>query len=416
MMPFPLLSYIDPTTTSTLLYVLIGVGASAVYACRGLFYRVRDAILARGSGTSSGSDGQALVFYSEGKQYWPVFEPVLRALDERKTPYLYVSSDAEDPGLRHSAPGCTVKFVSPNLTPPYLNHLKADVVVMTTPQLDVLTIRRSKHVRHYVHLVHAPTDFFTYRKFAFDHFDTVMCAGPHQIKAARYLEKLRGYPPKQLLETGCTYYDGLVASAKGAGGDVPRPSQARPVVLVAPTWKPYGFLNRFGKKMIADLLAADEFDVIFRPHPQTAASFPEVLADISQTFSGHPHFTLDRAPNGAESMARADMMVSELSGIVFDYAFLQGKPTLIFNGEPDLRGFEAEDFDYPAWEIAVRPQIGGEFGIDDIPRIPDLVRSVLGSRSTRDLAAFRDRNIYNFGVAGPVAAEQLQTILANKQP
>ena len=51
----PILSYIDPTTTSTLLYVLIGVGASLAYACRGLFYRVRDALLARGSGASSGA-------------------------------------------------------------------------------------------------------------------------------------------------------------------------------------------------------------------------------------------------------------------------------------------------------------------------------------------------------------------------
>ena len=170
------------------------------------------------------------------------------------------------------------------------------------------------------------------------------------------------------------------------------------------------FLNRFGKQMIESLLAEGKWDVIFRPHPQTAVSFPEVLEDIRSTFGNREHFSLDTAPNGAESMDRADMMISELSGIVFDYAFTQGKPTLIFNGSPDLRGFEAEDFDCEMWEVAVRNQIGVEFGVEDIPEICSLVEKTL-QRSAGDLAAFRDANIYNFGKAGPVAAEQICEIL-----
>lgn len=401
-------AYIDPTTTSTLLYVLIGVAASVGYACRGFFYQLRDVLLSSKTGKTAADD--ELVFYSEGRQYWPVFEPVLRALDEKGVGYLYVSSDADDPGLKRTGEKVHTRYVSPNLTPPYLNHLKAKVVVMTTPQLDVLTIRRSKRVNHYVHLVHAPTDFTTYRKFAFDHFDTVMCAGPHQVKSARYLEELRGYPPKQLLETGCTYYDGLVKTLEERRRQMTPEPKPRPVVLVAPTWKPYGFLNRFGKQMVESLLAADKWDVIFRPHPQTAVSFPEVLDDMRRTFEGRAHFTLDTAPNGAASMDRADMMISELSGIVFDYAFTQGKPTLIFNGSPDLRGFEAEDFDCEMWEVAVRNQIGVEFGTEDIPGICALVEKTL-QRSAGDLASFRDANIYNFGKAGPVAAQQVIEIL-----
>ena len=403
-----LLAYIDPTTTSTLLYVLIGVAASVGYAFRGLFYRVKDLVLSSRAG--GGRTDDELVFYSEGRQYWPVFEPVLRALDEMGVGYLYVSSGADDPGLKHVGEKVHVRHVSPALAPMYLNHLKAKVVVMTTPQLDVLTIRRSKNVRHYVHLVHAPTDFTTYRKFAFDHFDSVMCAGPHQVKSARYLENLRGYPPKLLLETGCTYYDGLVeALAERRASAVPE-AKERPVVLVAPTWKPYGFLNRFGKRMIESLLAEDKWDVIFRPHPQTAVSFPEVLEDIRKTFEGRAHFTLDTSPNGAVSMDRADMMISELSGIVFDYAFTQGKPTLIFNGSPDLRGFEAEDFDCEMWEVKVRGQVGVEFGEEDIPDICGLVEKAL-QRTADDLVAFRDANIFNFGKAGPVAARQICEIL-----
>jgi hypothetical protein len=62
------------------------------------------------------------------------------------------------------------------------------------------------------------------------------------------------------------------------------------------------------------------------------------------------------------------------------------------------------------WEVAVRNQIGVEFGVEDIPEICSLVEKTL-QRSAGDLAAFRDANIYNFGKAGPVAAEQICEIL-----
>lgn len=408
-----LFAYIDPATTSALLYVVVGAVASLVYACRGWFYRIRDLILSRSTGKSS-ADGAPLVFYSEGRQYWPVFAPVLAELDKRGVVYLFITSDSSDPGLVSPPGNRLVRCVSQALTAPCLNHLRAKVVVMTTPQIDVLTLRRSPHVRHYVHLVHAPTDFFTYRKFAFDHFDTVMTAGPHQIRTARRLEEIRGYPPKKLLETGCTYYDGLMAeleSRKATGETHPHAPSDLPVLLVAPTWKPYGFLNRYGIRLLRTLLDTQKYRIIFRPHPQTAISFPEILEEVRKTFESHPLFELDVNPDGTASLDRADLMISELSGIVFDFAFTRGRPTLIYNGEPDLRGFEAEDLDIPMWELAVRSQVGTEFGTEDIPNLPVLVQDLLQNRDAKNLAAFRDENIYNFGHAGPVAAKQILEIL-----
>ena len=75
-----------------------------------------------------------------------------------------------------------------------------------------------------------------------------------------------------------------------------------------------------------------------------------------------------------------------------------------------VSGFEAEDFDCEMWEVSVRNQIGVEFGIEDIPNICSLVEKTL-QRSAGDLAVFRDANIYNFGKAGPVAAEQICGVL-----
>ena len=80
------------------------------------------------------------------------------------------------------------------------------------PGLDVLQIRRSKGVKHYVHLVHAITDIGTYKQFSFDYFDTILTSGEYQIRALRELEKLRGTKEKNLVRTGCTYMDLLDAN------------------------------------------------------------------------------------------------------------------------------------------------------------------------------------------------------------
>ena len=405
-------SYIDPTTTSTLLYVLIGVGATLAFALRGVFYRLRDAL----QQSKVKSDNRAygghndLVIYSEGRQYWSVFQTVIEELEAMGIASLYVSSDETDPGLAHKSDLTTTRYVSQTFTPAYLNNLRAEMVVMTTPQLQILTIKRSRHVKHYAHLVHAPTDLFTYRKFAFDYFDSVLCAGPHQIKSARFLEKKRNRSAKRLLETGVTYYDVMLrnlpenVAVEGEG--------RRPVVLLAPTWKPYGILNRFGADFIKKLLAAD-VSVIVRPHPQSFISFPELIGEIEQEFASNEAVIFDRAASGVESMAKSDMMISELSGIIYDYAFLYKKPVLIFDADPDLRGFEATDFDYPMWEIAVRDRVGRVITEADVANLDTHVKEVLADKSQRArIEELQRESIYNFGSAGKVAAQQIAEILA----
>ncbi|HPF94563.1 MAG TPA: hypothetical protein PLV65_11505, partial [Tenuifilaceae bacterium] len=170
--------YIDPASTSALLYIIIALVATIAFSLRGYFYRLKNLILGRGFKSSDELGGTEIVFYSEGKQYWNVFLPIIRALEKKEVPCAYLTSDKEDPGLSYHSDLYTSKFVGNlTMTSVYLNKLKAKFVGMTTPQLDVMMIRRSKRVQHYGHIVHAPIDVFTYRKFAFDYFDSVFCSG-----------------------------------------------------------------------------------------------------------------------------------------------------------------------------------------------------------------------------------------------
>ena len=103
-----------------------------------------------------------------------MFEPVISALNKRNINCAYYTSSSNDPALKSNYENLCVKFIGNEVSSiTLLNNMSIDIIIMTTPQLDVLQLKRSKRVKHYVHLMHSPIDALFYNKFAFDYFDAV---------------------------------------------------------------------------------------------------------------------------------------------------------------------------------------------------------------------------------------------------
>ena len=406
---YNILLYIDPASTSALLYIIIAVAASLAFALRGFFYKMKNLILGKGFKNSNEFDDIDIVFYSEGKQYWHIFSPIIKALEKKNIECVYLTSDQEDPGLEYKSEFLKTKYIGNlTMTSVYLNKLKAKFVGMTTPQLDVMMLRRSKNVQHYAHIVHAPIDVFTYRKFAFDYFDSVLCSGSHQIEGIKKLEEKRGTDPKLLLETGFTVYDVMLEDIK----KIPKSDTGRPIVLVAPTWKEYSIINRFGVDFFENLLKDDSYDIILRPHPQTYVSHTKLIAEIEDKYKNEPRITIDREPLGTISMAKADLMISDLSGVFWDFAFLYSKPVLLLKTDfESIEGFEGSELDYEMWEMRERSRVGQIFDEKDLPNISDITKELLDNPPLNQLEELRNSSVYNFGNAGETAANQILDIV-----
>lgn len=401
-------AYLDPAAGSAIVYIVISILGASFFAIKGLLIRFMSLMLVKIKKTDSNVESR-IVFYSEGKQYWNVFKPILEALSKKGVSARYLTSDKNDPGLKSEIKGVASKYIgSINLSAAYLASLDADFVGMTTPQLDVLTIKRSRKVKHYCHIVHAPIDMFTYRKFAFDYFDSVFCSGPHQIKTIRQLENIRGTHKKMLPEIGCTYYDMMLEKIKNAKG-LPKP---RPCILVAPTWKEYSLLHTYGKDFFHNLLLNSSYDVILRPHPQIYTSYPEVIKDIETEFSSHERFRVDRNSSGEEAMSLSDVLISDLSGIIWDYVYLFQKPVLIIQTPVNLDGFEGTEVQHPMWELESIPLVGSMVSDNEIDKIDQIVINAIDKNSSFDIATFRDTTVFNWGHAGEVAAEKVLEIVS----
>ena len=407
----PVYGYLDPGSGSMLVSMLVGLIATLLFFIKGIYYKVKSSILGiLGKAVDKDTVRQGLVFYSEGPQYWNTFKPIINELINRNVQCLYLTSSKEDPGLLYSSEYLQAKYIGVGTKAySYLTILEADVCVMTTPGLDVLQIKRSKWVNHYAYLMHAPTDIFTYKQYSFDYFDSILISGDHQSNSIRKLEELRRTPPKLLLKTGCLYYDEMATQLMEL--DRASHSDSQMTVLVAPTWGKNGLLSKFGVKILLPLLEK-HWQVILRPHPQSFISEKEMLHSLGEEINHHPALQWDdRKDGGTKSMAQADVMVSDLSGAVLDFAFVFEKPVITVRYEMTWAGLEGSDLSGEPWELTVLDTIGKQIDEKDLTSLPEVIKEEFSRNDRKEMIRqLRKNSIVNFACAADFAANELLRI------
>lgn len=399
--PSPAYAYLDPGTGSMLLSVCIGLLSAGYFMLMKLPSFVRS-VLFKASGRTA-QERKHIVIYGESANYWGTFRPLLEEFAKRNISVEYLTSTKDDPCFKAGLPDCiTCKYIGTgNAAYTALNFIKADVMVLTTPGVGVLQIRRSKGVDKYIHVIHALSDFHYYKLFSLDYYDAVICSGRYQADSARALEEVRGTTPKELPIAGCPYLDGIVKRKLEAGDTPPDPK----CVLVAPTWRPFSLLNRFGAA-VPKILADAGYTVILRPHPQSYISEVALIEKLEMELSGYPNITWDRNTDGFDSLNKASVLVSDFSGVVFDFSFVFLKPVItLFDDNQSPDGLEAFDIqNQPRWATDVLPEIGRTLTTPDIEILPQLVHQTLSEADWSErIRKLRDDNIANFGcAAGPV--------------
>lgn len=395
-------AYLDPGTGSMLLSVFVGLISGVYFVIRKLPSTLRS-LFFRLTGKTDALKHSTLTFYAESAAYWTTFRPILVALEKLGVQSSYLTSDEKDPVFASGLKCVHPRFIGKSNTAyTALGFLQTKVLVLTTPGIDVLQIRRSPGVGRYVHVVHAVGDIHTYKLFSFDYYDAVYCAGPGQVKSLRALEALRGTRPKELPQLGCPYLDGLVERARKAT------SPEEGTVIVAPTWGRNGLLTRTGA-MIPKMLAQAGFRVILRPHPQSFVSEPELMEQLAQELSPFDNVQWDRHPDGFASLSRAQLMVSDISGVIFDFAFVFLRPVVSVGAGPLKDGFEAWEIPHEAWEMSALDTLGKRILPGEENSVVDAVRSLLASedRAREKILSLREQNVVNFGEAGMPIAKAL---------
>jgi len=363
------LLYIDPGTGSALFSILFGAAMTVYFLGRALIIKLK--VFFSGGKASAASVDHPYVIYCEDKRYWNVFKPVLDEFENNKIKLLYLTSAKDDPVFASSYNFIKAEFIGEgNRAFARLNMLRAGICLMTTPGLDVYQLKRSKEVKHYSHIFHSTSDSTMYRLFGIDYFDSILLTGDYQAEDIRTLERRRNLPEKKLVTVGCTYLDIFAQKIK----NLPVEENHSFTVLVSPSWGPSALLTLYGEKLL-DPLAASGWRIIIRPHPQSKISEAAMLERLYSRYKDSKNIEWDYERENICSLNKADIMISDFSGIIFDYMFLRDKPVLYVNQDFDLRPYDADDIEHELWQFRTIKEAGIELKEEFFTRITEIIKN-----------------------------------------
>ena len=363
--------YIDPGTGSMLFTILIGVIGAAVYSLRMLVIKLRFRLT--GGKTKSGTEKLPFVIFSDDKRYWTVFEPICREMDRRGRDIVYMTASEDDPALKNPYPHVKAQFIGEgNKAFTRLNFLNAAIVLSTTPGLEVYQWKRAKDVQFYVHIPHAASDITMYRMFGIDYYDAVLLSGEYQVGQVRALEQLRELPEKELVKVGIPYMDEMAARLRAAG---PAPEHPR-TVLLAPSWGKSALFSIYGGKIIETLLKTG-YHVIVRPHPQSFKSETEMIEKLMAEYPASDQLEWNRDTDNFEVLRRSDILVSDFSGVIFDFTLIFDKPVIYTDPQFDVGLYDAWWLKEPLWTVSALPRLGCQLKPENMGDLKSLIDECL---------------------------------------
>jgi YidC/Oxa1 family membrane protein insertase len=357
----------------------------------------------------------SLVIYSEGGDYDSYFRPLLNALSTYKNLQLcYLSSDPTDPYLQEKSDNFSSFYIGKGTARTYLMRcLKADVVIMTMPDLDSFQIKRSPECKNYVYFHHSMVStHMVYRKSAFDHFDTMLCVGPHHMGEVRKWEKSQGLPAKKLLEHGYGPLDTIREISKFRGMPS-KDAMGKLNVLLAPSWGPEGVMETQAVEVVETLLEAGH-NVHVRPHPRTFQLARECLINLEKTFSDHPNFEMNRGISEFSALLEAHILISDWSGVAMEFAFGLERPVLFIDVPRKLNNPCYEDIDIVPIEVSYREKVGVVIApnrVNDIPKTLDIMYEKATDFQSQ-IQEFRNQNIYHIDKSAQVGANHIYNLLS----
>lgn len=371
--------------------ILIGLIGVARFVFKGLWVKLRF-FFSGGKHKDTSGKPLPLVVFSDDRRYWHVFEPVLRELDSRGLDCVYMTMSDDDPGLKQTGmKHVKAEYIGPgNKAFAKLNFLNATIVLSTTPGLDVYQWKRSKTAGYYIHIPHSPAEMTTYRMFGIDYYDALLLSGQFQADDTRELEKMRNLPAKELVLTGSPFMDEKMKKYNGRAVSQEKAGPGTRTVLLAPSWGKSSILNRYGADFIRDLLNTG-YHIIVRPHPQSFTSETELMERLMAEFPENEKLEWNRDTDNFDVLNRSDILISDFSGVIFDFSFIFDKPVICADTEFDASPYDAWWLKRQPWGLSVIPRLGARLTSENRNELKDLIDTCLEDDSyTRNRHEVRD--------------------------
>ena len=362
-----------------------------------------------------------LVIWSERSGFYKYFEALIDGLLERSNIVIhYITNDPDDAIFKKAEEEPRIKpyYIGQKKLVTLMMRMDADIVVMTTPDLQTQYIKRSL-VRKDVEYIYVPHDMMSvhmgFRKGSLDNFDTVFATGAHVEREIRATEKTYGLPEKTIVKFGYPLAEKLEASYEAQAEEKHEIKE----ILIAPSWQEDNLLDSCIDTLI-EKLSCDKYHLTVRPHPEYSKRYAEKLNALVEKYKDADEkrltFELDFTTN--KSIYSSDLLITDWSGIAYEFAFATKKPVLFVNTKMKVENPDWQEIGETPAEIYLRPQIGHALeksGLDEkvCGAVDDLITH---SAEYHDkINELKLSHLYSYGTNGAEGAKYILKRLSDIQ-
>ena len=116
-----------------------------------------------------------------------------------------------------------------------------------------------------------------------------------------------------------------------------------------------------------------------------------------------------------KSFDKADLMISDWSGVAFEFAFGLEKPVIFIDLPKKINNSDFELYKNIPIEVSLREKIGEVVAPDNLETLVDRIEHVFQREESfkKIIAQERDKIIYNVGKSSRKGADYIQNLLNN---
>lgn len=339
-----------------------------------------------------------LMIYSEQNGFYKYYAGMIDYICEKSNIDIhYVTSDPDDNIFKDSRAQIHPYFIGDDkyLIPLFMK-LDCDMCIMTMPDLEKYHIKRSK-IRsdiEYVYISHnMGGNNLTMRKGALDWYDTVFCTCSYDVSEIQETEELYGLKRKTIVEAGYPLLDSMLEEYN----NITKKSNKKPLILIAPSWQPENIIEN-GVDTLLETLKNKEFDIILRPHPQAVRHTPEKFELLKKRYEG-TNITVETDFSSNTSVMNADVMITDWSGICWEYAFTTLRPVLFVNTPMKIMNKDYDKIATVPMCIELRNVIGRALELSELENSGKIIDEFIENKEkyAETIRDIREKYIFNVG-------------------
>ena len=365
-----------------------------------------------------------LVFYSESSGFYKYFADVIDYLLQHSNLSIhYITSDPNDAIFQKAQkePRIRPYYIGEKRLITLMMKMDADMVVMTTPDLDNFYLKKSyvKKDVEYIYTAHGVgSTNLLLRNCALAHFDTIFCIGPYQIEELREEEYVYNLPSKTLVPCGYGLLDSVMTAYDSS---LSKRLKEKPQVLIAPSWQPDNILDTCIDPLLDSLLCG-KYHIILRPHPEYCKRYPQKIAilksrykdKLGQSSSG---FELQTDFSSNETVFESDIVITDWSTICYEFSFATKRPTLFVNTPMKVMNPYYQRLKRIPLDIEIREKIGRSISPDTAGEIERVVEKLLmqADAYAQSIEKLLGECLFNPGQSGMAGGKYIIDRLLNKQ-